>query len=109
MLPGASKEVRQVLPQTAMIERVRELCQQDERVVAAMLYGSFTRGEGDQFSDIEFVVFVSDAELSSFNQQDWNRIFPPKPTDASLRVPQSLTEKRCSTHMQQFGAGEANY
>ena len=32
MLPGASKEVRQVLHQTAMIERVRELCQQDERV-----------------------------------------------------------------------------
>jgi lincosamide nucleotidyltransferase B/F len=71
MLPGASKEVRQVLPQTAMIERVRELCQQNERIVAAMLYGSFTRGEGDQFSDVEFVVFVSDAELSSFNQQDW--------------------------------------
>ena len=60
-----------MLPQAAMIERVREICQQDDRVVAAMLYGSFTRGEGDQFSDIEFVVFVVDSALPSLNQQDW--------------------------------------
>lgn len=60
-----------MLPQTAMIERVRALCQQDDRIVAAMLYGSFTRGEGDQFSDIEFVVFVIDLYLPSLNQQDW--------------------------------------
>jgi lincosamide nucleotidyltransferase len=54
-----------------MIERVRQLCQRDDRIVAAMLYGSFTRGEGDQFSDIEFVVFVVDSVLPSLNQQDW--------------------------------------
>src|SRR3954447_5748983 len=39
--------------QEAMIARLRDLCLQDERVVAALLYGSFTRGEGDAFSDIE--------------------------------------------------------
>jgi lincosamide nucleotidyltransferase len=54
-----------------MIQRLRQLCQQDQRVVAAMLYGSFTRGEGDQFSDIECVVFVTDSALPSLNQHDW--------------------------------------
>jgi lincosamide nucleotidyltransferase B/F len=60
-----------VLLQIAMIKRVRELCQQDDRIVAAMLYGSFTHDEGDQFSDIEFVVFVVDCYLPSLNQQNW--------------------------------------
>jgi lincosamide nucleotidyltransferase B/F len=65
------EEETRVLPQMAMIERVRELVQQDDRIVAAMLYGSFTRGEGDQFSDIEFIVFVVDSDLPSLNQQNW--------------------------------------
>ena len=43
-----------MLPQEAMIERVRELCEQDGRVVAALMYGSFALGQGDRFSDIEF-------------------------------------------------------
>ncbi|HYN89578.1 MAG TPA: lincosamide nucleotidyltransferase Lnu(B), partial [Ardenticatenaceae bacterium] len=44
--------------QEEMIARVRQLCHADERVVAALMYGSFTKGEGDGFSDIEFYLFI---------------------------------------------------
>lgn len=60
-----------MLTQEAMIERVRHLCQQDERLVAALMYGSFTRGEGDQFSDIEFALFLADEQLPQIDQQAW--------------------------------------
>ncbi len=60
-----------LLPQIKMIERVRMLCQQDERLVAALMYGSFTRGEGDQFSDIEFALFFADEQLPLIDQQAW--------------------------------------
>ena len=59
------------LPQGAMIERVRQLCQHDERLVAAMMYGSFARAEGDAFSDIEFVLFFADDELERIDQRGW--------------------------------------
>jgi lincosamide nucleotidyltransferase len=60
-----------VLPQEAMIERVRELCDQDERVVAALMYGSFAIGEGDRFSDIEFYLFFEDEALGDLKEQAW--------------------------------------
>jgi len=46
-----------MLPQLLMIERTRALGQQDACMVAALQYGSFPQGEGDQFSDIEFAFF----------------------------------------------------
>jgi lincosamide nucleotidyltransferase len=60
-----------MLPQLAMITRTRVLCQQDRRIVAALQYGSFTRGEGDQFSDIEFAFFFADGVLPNINQAEW--------------------------------------
>jgi len=60
-----------MLPQLEMIERTRALCQQDARMVAALQYGSFPKGEGDQFSDIEFVFFFADAALPSIDQSTW--------------------------------------
>jgi lincosamide nucleotidyltransferase B/F len=60
-----------MLPQLLMIERARALCQQDMRIVAALQYGSFTLGEGDQFSDIEFAFFFADTVLASINQAEW--------------------------------------
>ena len=30
-----------------MIERTRRVCREDERLAAAMMYGSFAQGEGD--------------------------------------------------------------
>jgi lincosamide nucleotidyltransferase len=58
-----------MLPQEAMIERLRALCQSDQRVNAAMMYGSFTRGEGDQFSDIEFLLFFEDEHFDSLDRR----------------------------------------
>ena len=52
-----------MLQQESMIEKVRELCQRDGRVVATLMYGSFAFGQGDQFSDIEFYLFFADEML----------------------------------------------
>lgn len=59
------------IPQLAMIERARAACQRDERLVGAVMYGSFARGEGDQHSDVEFVLFFKDEELPSVDQRAW--------------------------------------
>ncbi len=58
-------------PQQSMIERLRQLCQSDERVVAAMLYGSFTYGEADNYSDIEAVFFFDPAALPTLDKSHW--------------------------------------
>ena len=39
-----------MLQQEAMIERTHSVCREDERLAAAMMYGSFAQGEGDGFS-----------------------------------------------------------
>lgn len=57
--------------QQRMIERFREICHEDERVVGALMFGSFTIGEGDAFSDIEFAVFIQDDAFESFEQRSW--------------------------------------
>jgi lincosamide nucleotidyltransferase len=60
-----------VLIQEEMIARVRQLCQQDGRVVAALMYGSFTKGEGDAYSDIEFYIFLDDATYDAVDPAAW--------------------------------------
>lgn len=60
-----------MLPHEAMIERVRELCHRDERVVSALMYGSFALGEGDRFSDIEFYLFFDEEALGDLEEQAW--------------------------------------
>ncbi len=66
-----------MLQQEAMIERTRRVCSEDERLVAAMMYGSFVQGEGDGFSDIEFILFFEDGELDGLVQVEWvSRISP---------------------------------
>ncbi len=57
--------------QQHMIERVREICRQDDRLVAAVMYGSMAKGTGDRFSDIEFVLFFKDEELTSIEPRVW--------------------------------------
>jgi lincosamide nucleotidyltransferase B/F len=44
-----------------MIEKVRQPCGQDERLLATLMYGSFTLGQGDRFSDTEFYLFFEEA------------------------------------------------
>jgi len=60
-----------MLPQEVMIERVRELCDQDGRLVSALMYGSFALGQGDRFSDIEFYLFFESAALEGLDEEAW--------------------------------------
>jgi lincosamide nucleotidyltransferase len=60
-----------MLQQEAMIERVRELCEHDGRMVAALMYGSFALGQGDRFSDIEFYLFFEEAALQGLDEATW--------------------------------------
>lgn len=50
-----------------MIERVRALAEADARLAAVLMYGSFIRGEGDRWSDIEFYLFYR----SDFDHREW--------------------------------------
>ena len=59
------------LLQDQMIARVRQLCWKDERIVGAFMYGSFTKGEGDAFSDIEFYLYLDEAVYPAFQPPDW--------------------------------------
>jgi lincosamide nucleotidyltransferase len=63
--------VEVMLPQEQMIARVRQLCRQDERIVGAFMYGSFTTGEGDSFSDVEFYVYLDEAAYHAFQPAAW--------------------------------------
>jgi predicted nucleotidyltransferase len=66
-----------MLQQEAMIERTRSVCREDDRLVAAMMYGSFAQGEGDGFSDIEFILFFRDDVLEGLYQEEWvSRVSP---------------------------------
>ena len=60
-----------MLLQEKMIDRVRDLCQQDEGIVGALMYGSFTRGEGDAHSDIEFCLYLDEASYDDFDSVAW--------------------------------------
>ncbi|HVO71952.1 MAG TPA: nucleotidyltransferase domain-containing protein [Aggregatilineaceae bacterium] len=60
-----------MLLQAQMIERVRTLCRDDSHLDAAMMYGSFTSGEGDEFSDIEFLLFFEDAAFPALDRRAW--------------------------------------
>ena len=54
-----------------MIEKVRQLCGQDERLLATLMYSSFTLGQGDRFSDIEFYLFFEDEALGTLKEEAW--------------------------------------
>jgi lincosamide nucleotidyltransferase len=60
-----------MIQQEIMIEKVRELSEWDERVVAALMYGSFALGQGDYFSDIEFYLFFDDEALDGLEEEAW--------------------------------------
>ena len=60
-----------MLQQEAMIERVRKLCEDDGRVVATLMYGSFALGQGDRFSDVEFYVFFDDEAMEGLEEEAW--------------------------------------
>ncbi len=57
--------------QQQMIERFRRVSLTDDRVTAALMFGSFAVGEGDDFSDIEFALFIRDETFRDFDQRSW--------------------------------------
>lgn len=66
-----------MLLQERLIERVRVVCREDDAIRAAIMYGSFAQGEGDAYSDIEFVLFIDDDALAALDKRDWlERIAP---------------------------------
>ena len=65
------------LVQEAMIAQVTNICEQDDRLQAAMLYGSFATGEGDQYSDIDIMMYFEDESLEEIDRENWlNQISP---------------------------------
>ncbi|WP_078392667.1 nucleotidyltransferase [Shouchella patagoniensis] len=66
-----------MLIQEEMIQKVKDKCKRDDTVVSAMMYGSFTKGEGDIYSDIEFYLFVNNAEYDVFDSLKWISTLDP--------------------------------
>lgn len=60
-----------MLKQNELIAKVKQLVELDKQISACMMYGSFTKGEGDQYSDIEFYVFLKDNMVSAFDSAKW--------------------------------------
>ena len=63
------------MTQLQMINKTKSIAQQDENVSAVFMYGSFTKNEGDKYSDIEFYIFLKTKE--NFSAEKWvNQIHP---------------------------------
>ena len=60
-----------MLFQKNIIHNVKNKCIQDDSISACMMYGSFTKGEGDQYSDVEFYIFIADDVINNFNSRHW--------------------------------------
>ena len=61
--------------QLQMVDTTKSIAQQDKNVSAVLMYGSFTKNEGDQYSDIEFYIFLKSKE--NFSAEKWvNQIYP---------------------------------
>lgn len=60
-----------MLYQERMIQKVKEKSQHDSLIIATMMYGSFTQNCGDEYSDIEFYIFIKNEEFQSFDSRPW--------------------------------------
>jgi lincosamide nucleotidyltransferase len=60
-----------VLVQERLIARVREACHADERLDAALMYGSFASGTADAHSDVEFWLFFIPQWSSEVDRRAW--------------------------------------
>jgi lincosamide nucleotidyltransferase len=54
-----------------LIARVRQLCQEDPGIRAALMYGSFAAGRGDEHSDVEFWLFLDPAARAALDPAAW--------------------------------------
>lgn len=60
-----------LLLQEELIAAVKTRAENDALISAVLMYGSFTQDAGDQFSDVEFYVFVDDVAFSALNTAAW--------------------------------------
>ena len=61
--------------QLQMIDKTKSIAQNDKNISAVFMYGSFTKNEGDKYSDIEFYIFLKDKE--NFSAENWVRQIHP--------------------------------
>jgi lincosamide nucleotidyltransferase len=57
--------------QPELIERVRAVCRADPGLDAALMYGSFTKDEADEHSDIEFWLFFTKPARDRLDPAEW--------------------------------------
>ena len=57
--------------QKELISKVKDKGTETPGIDAIMMYGSFTHGCGDIFSDIEFYIFIDDEIYKDFNSKEW--------------------------------------
>ena len=60
-----------IMPQYELIERVRALCAAETGLDAALMYGSFTKDEADEHSDIEFWLYFTKAARARLDPAAW--------------------------------------
>lgn len=60
-----------MLVQERLIDRVRKVCEADERLDAALMYGSFAAGKADAHSDIEFWLFFVPQQRGEVDSRAW--------------------------------------
>lgn len=66
-----------MLFQEKIIEKVKNKSKKDTNIASAMTYGSFTNGEGDRYSDVEFYIFLEDDVTETFSKKRWvSEIYP---------------------------------
>ena len=63
------------MTQLQMIDKTKSIAQNDKNISAVFMYGSFTKNEGDKYSDIEFYIFLKDKE--NFSDRNWVRQIHP--------------------------------
>lgn len=59
--------------QQQIIAHTQQLAQETATIEAVLMYGSFTQGCGDQYSDVEFYVFIDDDSYQIFDKLSWVR------------------------------------
>jgi hypothetical protein len=58
-----------------IFDRIKQLCAADDRIVGAINYGSDAKGNSDEWSDIDVIFFINDADLQEFleHAEGWLR------------------------------------
>lgn len=66
-----------MLKQIKLINKVRSQCESDGRITSALMYGSFAKGKGDEYSDVEFAIYFNEESFKTLDVEKWlNQISP---------------------------------